>query len=135
MKFNPLLPDGHKAMHLTREIEAHVNHRLDHGDLKEAYSAALAGANNKFQVAATLIRREVSSAKKMILKKNAHGHGDHDDHGHGHHQESDHKEIAVEKDADALASLYEKILSSVKGQMLYLYESGNVSMTTLCIAT
>merc|ERR1719171_2852008 len=54
---------------------------------------------------------------------------DHDDHGHGHH-DNDHKAVKAVDDL-VLTAVYEKILTSIRGQTLYLYESGHISMNTL----
>merc|ERR1719506_2717423 len=61
-----------------------------------------------------------------------HGHDDHGDHDHGH--ASDHKPALLEVDRDKLVELYEMILNAVKGQLLYLYESGCLNPITMAIA-
>jgi NhaP-type Na+/H+ or K+/H+ antiporter len=138
MKYNPMLPNAPSPARLEKQIRETVNHKLNTGHLKYAYAGQVGGATNsaKFGVAGKVVLAEITETKTMLLKfaKDAAHHEHHDDHGHGHddhgHGHSEEMPLVKSVGSDALAEIHELILHSVKGQLLYLYESATVGYTT-----
>merc|ERR1711871_977869 len=132
LKFNPLLPTAPSATKVVEQVETAVKYRLSNGFLIPEYAKLVKDVGTpspivKFRCAAQVLETEYTVTKKMLLKfteDHAHegGHG-HDDHGHGHDShgsENKPEEVSTEK----LSEIYDMILQSLRGQFLFLYESG-----------